>query len=482
MADITKATAETLKEREARDRALRTFNPSFDRYRLLQDAYYGVGLFEHGAGLRRHPRESMENFRDRQALAYYWNYTGPIINAYVDPIYKDEIRREYKGSEMFDSFLNDCDRAGTAYQDFCKDAALAAKLYGVAYVVVDNSNVMADSLEDALSNRQLPFLKLVTPDMIKDWTIDVFGRLSSFSYTETIQTGRNRSEEITYIWTPDEWAISTNGNTISGAHNLGRVPVVQWRARNTKLTVIKPPSEFLSVAQANYFLFQLCSWHTQILRDQAFNILTMPDTGSTDITVGTNNVLTYPPESNHTPAFISPAAAPAEMLTSQMDRTIQEMFRMSGLNSVIGLQTDQSKSGVAKQWDFETTNRRLAGFSARCEKADAAIVALYELWSGDTIDYHCEYPKDFRINDVADSLAEAQTALELGFDTPTYKKEVLKKVLEAYMPNLEPETYDAIVNEVEDAANQAVRDNVYGAEGDEPVDAVDEGTEGSPTV
>ena len=155
---------------------------------------------------------------------------------------------------------------------------------------------------------------------------------------------------------------------------------------------------------------------------------------------------------------------------------------MSGLNSVIGLQTDQSKSGVAKQWDFETTNRRLAGFSARCEKADAAIVALYELWSGDTIDYHCEYPKDFRINDVADSLAEAQTALELGFDTPTYKKEVLKKVLEAYMPNLEPETYDAIVNEVEDAANQAVRDNVYGAEGDEPVDAVDEGTEGSPTV
>ena len=337
------------------------------------------------------------------------------------PIYKDEIRREYKDSEMFDSFLSDCDRAGTTYQDFCKDAALAAKLYGVAYVVVDNSNVMADSLGDALSNRQLPFLKLVTPDMIKDWTIDVFGRLSSFSYTETIQTGRNSAEEITYAWTPKEWAISVNGKTTGGAHNLGKVPVVQWRARNTKLTTIKPPSEFLSVAQANYFLFQLCSWHTQILRDQAFNILTMPDTGSSDITVGTNNVLTYPPESNHTPAFISPAAAPAEMLTSQMDRTIQEMFRMSGLNSVIGLQTDQSKSGVAKQWDFETTNRRLAGFSARCEKADAAIVALYELWSGDSIDYHCEYPKDFRINDVADSLAEAQTALELGFDTPTYE-------------------------------------------------------------
>lgn len=482
MADITKATVETLKERETKDRALRAFNPSFNRYHLLKDAYYGIGLFEHGAGLRRHPRESLDNFRDRQALAYYWNYTGPIVNASVDPIYKDEIRREYKNSDMFEEFLTDCDRAGTSYQDFCKQAALMAKLYGVAYVVVDNSDIMAETIDDALSNRQLPFLKLVTPDMIKDWTTDHSGRLSSFSYTEVIQTGRNRSEEITYVWTTHEWAISVGGKVTTGAHNLGRVPVVQWRARNTKLTDIKPPPEFLSVAQANYFLFQLCSWHTQILRDQAFNILTMPDTGTEDITVGTNNVLTYPPESNHTPEFISPAAAPAEMLTSQMDRTIQEMFRMSGLKSVIGVQTDQSKTGVAKQWDFEATNQRLADYSALCQTADTAIVALYTIWSGDSVDYHCVYPKDFRINDVADSLAEAQTALELGFDSPTYKREVLKKVLEAYMPNLESETYDAIIAEVEEAANQLIRDNVYGTEGNEPVNAVNEGPEGGTAV
>lgn len=59
-----------------------------DKYSLLTDAYFGTGLFENGAGLRQHPREDPANYKDRQGLAYYLNYTGPIVNAAVDPIFK----------------------------------------------------------------------------------------------------------------------------------------------------------------------------------------------------------------------------------------------------------------------------------------------------------------------------------------------------------------------------------------------------------
>ena len=77
------------------------------------------------------------------------------------------------------------------------------------------------------------------------------------------------------------------------------------------------------------------------------------------------------------------------------------------------------------------------------------------MWSGEAVDYNCEYPRDFKINDVVDSLSNAAAALELGFDSPTYKLEVLKKVLEAYMPNLPPETYDKMIEEVAAAIEES---------------------------
>ena len=99
-----------------------------DKYSLLTDAYFGTGLFENGAGLRQHPREDPANYKDRQGLAYYLNYTGPIVNAAVDPIFKNDIKRDYNGSTLFQAFLDDCDRTGTDYQDFCKSTAMQAKL------------------------------------------------------------------------------------------------------------------------------------------------------------------------------------------------------------------------------------------------------------------------------------------------------------------------------------------------------------------
>lgn len=432
-----------------------------DKYKLLENAYYGTGLFENGKGLRKHPRESLENYQDRQGLAYYLNYTGSIVNASVDPIFKDKIKNTYNGSAMFQTFLDDCDRTGTDYQDFCKSAALHAKLYGAVYVVVDNVSAPEATRNEAIQNRSLPFLKFVVPSQIVDWEIDKFGRIIMFKYREEVESGANVKHSEVFTWTPDTWAVGEGEGIVTGTHNLGRVPVVQWLSRNTDKKVIKPPSEFLSVAQANYFLFQLCSWHTQILRDQAFNILTIPDQGEDDITIGTNNVLTFPMEATHTPGFIAPSAAPADMLTNQMDRIIKEMFRMSGLDSVIGVKADTTKSGVAKQWDFEKTNKKLADFAVRCENADKAIVELYELWAGEKVGYDCEYPRDFKINDVIESLTNAQLALELGFNSTVYKQEVLKKVLEAYLPNLQPEIYDKIIEEVAEALQNEARDGVY---------------------
>lgn len=435
-------------------------------FRLLTDAYYGTGLFYKGAGLKKHPRESEDNFASRKVLAYYLNYTGPIVDASVTPIFADEIKREYTDTAKFQLFLDDVDRLGTSLQEFMRRTATQAKLYGAMYVLVNNELETGVTLADELNERALPYVSAIKPVDVEHWRFDERGRMVEFTYKDIILNDENDIKTQYYEWTTTTWAVYDENKALvrNGEHGLGRVPVVQWHSRNLSPMDVLPPSEFLSVAQTNYHLYQLCSWHTQILRDQAFNILTMPDTGQQDITIGTNNLLTYPGEASHPPAFIAPKAEPAQMLTDQIDRLIREMYRMSGIDSVVGVES--SKSGVAKQWDFERTNQRLADFDNQCERAEKNIVELYELWANETVGYTCEYPRDFSIGDVAESLANAQSALDLGFNSKTYKQEVAKNVLEAYMPNIDPETYDAIIEELEQAFDDAekaaatMRDNI----------------------
>ncbi len=461
------------------DRVLENEIQNTNQYTLLHDAYYGTGMFWLGGGLRRHPRESDANYFDRQRLAYYLNYMGPIVNASVDPIFLNEIKRDYNENKLFDAFIDDVDRRGTDLQDYIRRSAIYAKLYGVVYLVMNNEVDLDEAMAKNIQARKFPFVKTVLPQNVLKWDFDTRGVINYFEYQEIVENGEGKKTTQRYIWTPDEYRIVTSsGETImTGINPLGEVPVVQWFGRNTEPINVKPPPEFLSVAQTNYHLYQLCSWHTQILRDQAFSILTLPSDGNTDITVGTNNTLAYPPESTHTPAFISPDAAPATMLTDQIDRLINEMYRMSGIDSVVGVQ--EAKSGVAKQWDFERTNQRLADFAIQCENAEKRLVDLFENWTGTVVGYVCEYPRDFKINDVTESLTQAQAALDLGFNSPTYHLEVAKKVLSTYMANIEPETYDAIVADISASETELEQLRVAQMQGLMNADNSDGGADGT---
>lgn len=442
-------------------------NEMAETYTLLHDAYYGDGQFKQGGALVRHTRESPENFAKRKKLAYYLNYMGPIVNASVDPIFRNEIKREYNDTAKFKVFLDDADRTGTDLQNYMRRLATMAKLYGVVYVIVNNEAEIGATVQDSLNKRALPYLAHVLPNEVTHWRFDERGRMVEFGYKSSVKDAEDKTRTRYYTWSETAWTVADENRQIirQGDNPLERLPVVQYFGRSADPMEVLPPPEFLSVAQTNLHVYQLCSWHTQILQNQTFNILIMPHTGASELTIGTNNILTYPPESQHPPAFIAPDAAPAQVLTEQIDRLIREMYRMSGIDSVIGVQS--AKSGVARQWDFERTNQRLVDFAIQSEETEKAIIALYEAWTGETIGYICEYPRDFKISDVTEGLAQAQAALDLGFESKTYQVEVARKVLEAYLPNLEPAAYDAIIRELEAAAAVTEQTRAYGG-GDEP--------------
>lgn len=432
-------------------------------YELLHDAYYGTGMFAAGGALKRHPREDEKNYIFRQHLSYYLNHTAPIINACVDPIFKDTISRDYNQSELFETFLNDVDRLGTTLQEFMRYNSTQAKIYGVMYVLADNVSEIGETVADQVGNRQLPYLVAIEPKCVYSWRVNDIGELEFFSYTTTVFDDEGQAKTQYHEWTKASWTVKNDEQKIiaTGEHNLGRVPVVQWFGRSSRKVDILPPPEYLAIARTNHQVYHLCSLLTQILNMQTFSTLTLPDNGQgvDDITLGTNNVLMYPAESSHAPAFIAPDRGPAEIIMAVIKMLVDDMYRLSGVNSVIGVQ--EAKSGVAKQWDFERTNQRLADFSVQCESAENDIIELFELWTGMNVNYKCDYPREFKINDITDSLAQSQAVLDLGLGSNTLKVETGKKVLDSYLPNIEPDTFDDIVAEIEESVQRQEQDLTY---------------------
>lgn len=438
-------------------------NARNDEYELLHDAYYGTGMFAAGGALQQHPREDAKNYAFRQQLSYFLNHTAPIINACVDPIFKDTISRNYNENELFETFLNDVDRLGTTLQEFMRYNSTQAKIYGVMYVLVDNVSEIGETVADQVNNRQLPYLVAIEPKSVYKWLVNDIGELDLFTYTTTVFDDEGKAKTQYHEWTRTSWTVRNEEQKViaTGEHKLGKVPIVQWFGRSSRKIDILPPPEYLAIAKTNHQVYHLCSLLTQILNMQTFSTLTLPDNGqgADDITLGTNNVLLYPAESSHAPAFIAPDRGPAEIIMAVIKMLVDDMYRLSGINSVIGVQ--EAKSGVAKQWDFERTNQRLADFSVQCESAEKDIIELFELWTNMNVDYKCDYPREFKINDITDSLAQSQAVLDLGLGSNTLKVETGKKVLDSYMPNIEPKTFDDIIAEIEESVQRQEQDETY---------------------
>lgn len=417
-----------------------------ETYTLLRDAYEGNGGFSAGAYIIQHKRENETNYQVRQQVAYYLNYVQPVVNSHVNPIFRKDPARSWDGANKFWlEFINNVDMFGSGMSKFMKQAGFLAKLFGVAFIVMDNFKEanQSNNQADAIKNRQFPYIYAVTPDRVVGYTVDNFNKLTSITYTEPLEDTsatpptalsiateaasgkgqRGTSNEVQYrCWTTTEWVVIKKDGTIidQGTHDLGRVPVIPLFSKNVIPGVVIPDSEFFAIAKTNLRLYNMCSELDEILRNQAFSILTYPGKEVPALTIGVNNAIGYNGSEVHfAPAFIAPPSGPAEVIMQQMDRLIVEMYRMAMLTHVSGGKSE-ARTGAAKAWDFEVTNQVLADFATNCENAERDMANLFTLWtepgrdlSAKPIEYKCMYSDDFSIRDTEQELTEATMALSL---------------------------------------------------------------------
>lgn len=444
-------------------------------YSLLHDAYFGSGGFASGAYLTKHKRESDEDYAFRCQNAYYLNYFAPITNALVDPVFKKEPLRDYESSidDIVHDFLEDVDGGGMGIGTFMKRAAIMAKVYGVAFIVVDMAqNTAARNMSELRKSRAYPYLRVLSPDEINGTTeygIDRSGNLTYIEFKEVAGIAEGTVKYQYCRYSLDGWQKSGDDLAATrGSYNLGRVPVIPLFPRLLEQKTMTPNSDMLPIATAAKALYNHCSWLGEILRNQTFPLLTIPTLDAKELTIGTNNALGYSPDSAHQPNFIAPPSDPATVLQTQISMLVHEMYRMASL-SFMQTETAQNASGIARQWEFERTNQQLSNFARNIGKAEQAVVETFCRYLNADIEYRVTYPDDFGITDIESELKQAQEVLDLNL-TDELKPDILKKVLNAYLPDTtnerEEELLRALEKEQEDKENaeQVMRERMEGAE------------------
>lgn len=431
---------------------------------FLQDAYKGSGGFRDGRYLVPHPREAPEKFSRRKALAYYPNYVAAVVDSLVDPIFRKQAAREWAGRKQekntFSLFLADVDRRKTGIAKFMKRAAKVARIHEVAFIVVDNfpAEAQPQTQDDVLEKRIFPYAYIVKPQQVQAFECDDAGNLLSITYDtykKSFASGVTTREVITWKWTVTTWEKQEKGSTTQGEHTLGVVPVVPLFVKDQDPGDMLPEQSIFPIAQTNLTIYNLCSELRELLRAQAFAILTYPITAQVDrediksLVQGTENVLGYDAEGGMAPSFIAPPAEQAALLQDEITRLVEEIYRMSALNSVVGVQT--KNSGVAKEWDFDNTNQVLSDTADNCQAAELQIAYLFEKWTGQKPEYSCTYPDDFGIVDIQGKLDEVTSALALNIGGK-FNEETKLKAAEVYLNDLPEDRFDAVTADIKQRA------------------------------
>lgn len=432
-------------------------------YTLLNDAYFGTGGFKSGEYLVPHPRESLDKYNRRRFMSYYCNYVKPCVSAHVDPIFKDYPVREYDDNEFFNKFINDVDGKGTKIDRFMKRAATRAKLFGMVLIVIDNASDMPKNLEGAIQKRAFPYLYIVKPQQIKDYVLDKFDNLSMISYElqETIIENNTKvTKNITWKWTKDKWFKIDGGTKIEGENKIKTIPVIPLFGSLNEEGSIHPTSDFYGIARTNLAIFNACSELRELVRNQAFNILIYPvaEDGNYDealeIIAGTNDVLLYRGNSGGKPELIAPSAVPGEMIMNELAMMIQEIYRMAALSNVTGVQ--EQTSGVAKEWDNQSTHQTIAEFAKNLEEVEEKIGLIFGLYVNKTLNFIVNYNDEYGVVDVSAKLDEVTKALALAIGGK-FNIEVKKQAARIVLKDVD----DDVINTVIDEIDKSTDDNIY---------------------
>jgi len=450
---------------EAARRNINQTHPEYQRmlpqWVFFLDAYEGGFTFSTKSGyLFSHARETAEDRAFRLRRVVYYNYCRSIIDIYTSYIYRREIVRE-SDHPLFASLLSDIDLRGTDIHTFMASrVAPMAQVFGVVFVVVDMPPA-PEGLKTAYEERALnirPYARLLLPFNLVDWELDGNGQFLWVKIKEAAPSMRSPLDDYTptrwnyRIWTQQRWfLLDEDGNFLNPnghkgePHPVGRVPVISVFNERSFINTLAGVSALQDIAPICQKIYNLASLLDEFLYKQCFSFLAWP--GDVDVErLSSANVASLDPETRLLPTYISPPTDPARFIESQIDKNIEEIYRLARIRFAVA--DRRVESGIARAIAFHDTNNILAKKSRNFEQAEREIVATMFGWLGEEADFRIVYPREFSIRAANEEIEEAVKVMRLNL-SGALNARLAKRLVQRVLPALSREEQRRIESEID---------------------------------
>ena len=437
------------------------YDSMVEEWQFYIRSYFGGRMYRDGNYLIQHPFESSTNYRRRRETSYYYNYCGPIVDIFTSHLFRHRAKRDYgslTGNPLFDAFLRDSDLEGTPFTNFMRDAHRFASIYGRVSIVVDRPPLRADTVAQAQRGDIRPYLSLITPENLTDWS---FVRLPSGRVV--LDMVKIREDERTYrIWRRDGWEVwrieDGGGECVlvdSGEHSMGMVPVVNLYNKRSGIRMLGI-SDIQDIADINRNIYYLCSDAREIIENTAFPMLALPYTrgvGEDEREIGPRNIIQFDPgEPNSKPYWLEAPHSSLSEIREWVKQDIAEIHRIAKMGGVKATEDlSQPRSGIAIELEYQQLHATLSEKADNLEQAETEILRLWAGWEGREFDGRIDYPDDFSVRDLDRDLERALRVQDVKIQSPTFRRELQKKIAVSVFPKMDEKTMKRIEEEIDGA-------------------------------
>ena len=431
-----------------------TYNELNDRWQFYLQSYQGGDEYRRAGHLTRYVNETDVEYQARLNSTPLDNHCRSVVSVYTSFLFRECPDRELGNlivDPMLEDFLKDADLDGRDLDSFMKEVSIWSNVFGHCFVLVTKPNVGAITRADELAIGVRPYVNLLTPLVVMDWSWsrNQLGRytLDMIKYVEDV----NGDEQVIKQWTPEEiitWTVNTKSQEVTAeyreANGLGMVPAIVAYGNRGPIRGVGV-SDLSDIADHQKKIYNELSEVEQSIRLNGHP--TVVKTPDVEMSAGAGSIALMPDglDPGLKPYMLNVSTDIAAIYSS-INNSVDAIDKMANTGAIRATQA-RTLSGVAMRTEFELLNARLSEKADNLELAEEQIWKLYALYQGLTFDGKIEYPGSFNIQDDLQELQKLQVAKNSATD-PRVLAVIDHEIIEAL-----GEDADVIMPEMAQLAN-----------------------------
>jgi hypothetical protein len=387
-------------------------------WRYYLESYLGGEDYRRGGHLVRYQLETDTEYTARLQSTPYENHCRSVIGIYTSFLFRKEVERDLGQLESLPetaAFLEDADLEGRSLDAFMKDVCTWSSVYGHAWVLVTKPNVGAVTRLDELVLGVRPYLSLITPLSVVDWTYqrapNGYYELNLLKYIEDI----NGTVITIKIWTKESIVTETM-DTVTRTSNkqeetpnaLRLIPAVC--VYNTRSAVKGLGiSDLDDIADLCKFIYNMTSEVEQTQRLDAHPSLVK--TPETNAGTGAGSIITMPEnlDPGLKPYLLEYNGASVDSLYKSIQHAQATIDKLACLGAMRASDA-RVMSGISRQVEFQMLNAKLSEKARNLELAEEQIWQLFSKYMNMPWEGEIEYQDDFSIVDEEDEYKKLEIA------------------------------------------------------------------------